>query len=509
MQTGSMWLEGVSLPRFEPISGDVTADVAVAGGGLSGLLCALLLQEKGYKVVLMEAGRIGHGTSGRTTAKVTAQHGLFYDKLIRNYGVEEAKRLAFGHQNAIDGMEGLAARLSPDCDFKRLPSYIYTHTEHFETKLQKEAEAAAALGFSCALEKDIDLPFKVRCALRFDRQAQFHPVRFMAGLVETLKKGGCRIYEDSPVTEVIDGSPCVLHSGGSKVSAKYGVLATHYPCYDGGRLFFARLRPERSYLIAGRTKSPLPHGVYYRAERPGRSLRTAEHNGETLLIVGGEGHKTGHGDHLRLHYKHLVDFAKRHFDGFEPLYLWSAQDYITEDSIAYAGFHSEGSNLLSVTGFNKWGMTTSLLCAETVRDLICHGKSPLEHILTPNRVRVGAFAHVTAKNADTAYQLVSGKLKLTDDPDSIKKGEAGIVKLSGQKCGAWRGEDGQLVLVDCTCTHMGCELRFNDAEQTWDCPCHGSRFLTDGTVAEGPALHPLKKPPDKNRIDPKIKSTKS
>lgn len=503
--TTSLWLDGVSLPEFQPIDGEITADVAVAGGGLAGLLCAYFLQEKGLSVAVLEAGRIGHGTSGHTTAKVTSQHGLMYSTLIRNYGVKKAKSFADALQQAIDKMEALALSLSPDCDFRRLPSYVFTHSEHFSSRLKNEATAAAALGIPCSLQRDIDLPFDVLSALRFDRQAQFHPVKFIKGLVDALKEGGCRIFEKSVVTEVSDGSPCVLHSGSSgRVRAKYAVLATHYPCFDGGRMFFARLRPERSYLVAGRTEGPLPEGIYYRAERPGRSLRTAKHGDETLLIVGGEGHKTGHGDRLRLHFKHLVEYGERQFKSYEPLFMWSAQDYITTDSLPYAGFLGEDSKLLALTGFNKWGMTNSLVCAELVRDLICLEKSPLERLLSPNRIKAGAIPKLAAENADVAYQLVTGKLRQPVDPDTIRKGEAGIVNLDGQKYGAFRGEDGELLYVDCTCTHMGCELHFNDAEQTWDCPCHGSRFTTDGTVVEGPALHPLKRPPEKNRIDPKI-----
>jgi glycine/D-amino acid oxidase-like deaminating enzyme/nitrite reductase/ring-hydroxylating ferredoxin subunit len=459
-------------------------------------------------VAVIEAGRILQGTTGHTTAKITSQHNLIYNRIKNYMGNERARQYAEANEAAIRTISGLIKNEEIDCDFHWEPAYTFTFADSYIQKIADEASVAESLGIKASYIENIPLPFKVKGAVRFDDQARFHPRKYLLALAEKIEGDGSFIFENTRVVDINEGNPCTLITKqGKKVTADNVIIATHFPCYDGRGLYFARMYPDRSYALALKVKEKFLGGMYITAEDPGRSLRSQEYEGGELLIVSGEHHKTAHGTKLREHYNNLLEFAKEHYDVQELLYRWSTQDYTTLDKVPYAGrLTSKLQNIFVATGFRKWGMTNSTVSAMLITDLIIKGKSPWADVYDPSRfIPNPSITSFISMNADVAANLISGKLRpLTQDID-IEKGEARNVEIEGQKMGIYRDEKGQLHTVDTTCTHMGCELKWNDAEKTWDCPCHGSRFTYEGEIVEGPAINELQHDcHEKNKIDPNI-----
>ena len=502
------WLASTTRTSYPALDRDVKVDVAVAGGGMTGITAAYMLKKAGLKVAVVEAGRIIQGTTGHTTGKITSQHSLIYNRTKNYMGSERAKQYADANESAIRTIHGLVKSEGIDCDFNWEPAYIFTLTDSYIQKIADEASTAESLGIKAAYTESIPLPFKVKGAVRFDDQARFHPRKYLLALAGKIEGNGSYIFENTRVVDMKEGSPCTLiTSGGRKVTADYAILATHFPCYDGRGFYFARMYPERSYALALKVKEKFLGGMYITAEDPGRSLRSQEHDGGELLIVSGEHHKTGHGTRLKEHYNNLMEFAQKHYEVQELLCRWSTQDYTTLDKVPYVGrLTSKHQNVFTATGFRKWGMTNSTVSAMIITDLITKGESPWAEVYDPSRfIPNPSITSFIAMNADVAANLVSGKLKPAAQDIELEKGEADVVEIEGQKMGVFKDEKEQLHIVDTTCTHMGCELKWNDAETTWDCPCHGSRFTCEGKIVEGPAVNELQHDcHEKNKIDPNI-----
>ncbi|HHY78745.1 MAG TPA: FAD-dependent oxidoreductase, partial [Clostridiales bacterium] len=345
-------------------------------------------------------------------------------------------------------------------------------------------------------------------AMRFDGQAQFHPRKYVLALAKQISGNGSHIFEGTRAVDIEEGKICEVKTvDGKKIKAKYVVIASHYPFYDRKGMYFARMYPERSYLLAFRIEGAPPEGMFINVETPGMTIRSHPHEGERLLIFGGESHKTAHGENTSNHYDNLRTQVKQIFTVKEELYHWSTQDYHTLDEIPYVGkLTSETQNIFVATGFRKWGMTNSTAAAIIIKDLIVKGESPWQDIYSPQRgTTVKAAGTFIVQNADVAVQLISGKLESPDDELDIKECEGKVVEYKGKRTGAYKDQNGKLYLVDLTCTHMGCELKWNDAEKSWDCPCHGSRFNYDGSIIEGPALYPLNHPDEgRNQVEPNV-----
>ncbi len=504
----SLWLATSSKTNYPALDRDISVDVVVVGGGLAGISTAWFLKQEGYRVAVLEADRICQGTTGHSTAKITSQHDLIYDEISTQFGHELAQQYADANEAAIKVMADLANEHKLDCDFQRKPAYVFTQQDKYVKKLEREVEAATGLGIEAEYLQELDLPFPVKAALRFPHQAQFHPRKYVLGLAQQIPGDGSGIYEETAATGIEEGAPSatVLTQQGYKVKADKIVIASHFPFHDGLGLYFARMHPQRSYILAVRSGDKLAQGMYVSAESPGRSLRTQREGKDELLLVAGEHHKTAHGEEEEVHYDNLLGFARDNFALQEVVYRWSAQDYTTMDKVPYIGAIRPGNdNILVATGFRKWGITTSTVAGLLIRDLIKGGNSPWQDVYDPGRgVKLRSAGKLISINADVARELISGKLKGPDLGD-VAQGEGKIAKMDGRKVGAYRDEQGELHVVDITCTHLGCELKWNSAEKTWDCPCHGSRFGYRGEIVEGPALKPLQQGSgDKNDIDPDI-----
>ncbi len=502
------WIATTDRTSYPRLESDIKVDVAVIGGGISGITCAYLLKKEGLKVALIEADRILQGTTGHTTAKITSQHSLIYNRIKNYMGEEKAKQYAEANEAAISTISGLIKQEGIECDFHREPAYTFTLTDSYIQKIADEASTAASLGIKASFMEDIPLPFKVKAAVRFDDQARFHPRKYLLALAQKVDGDGSAIFEQSRVVDIEEGNPLtVTTKQGKKVTAENVVIASHFPCYDGRGFYFARMYPERSYVLALRIKEKFLGGMYITAEDPGRSLRSQEHEGGELLIVGGEHHKTAHGTNFHKHYENLAEFARKHYEVQELLYRWSTQDYTTIDKVPYVGrLTSKIQNIYVATGFRKWGMTNGTAAAVIIKDLIVKGENPWTDVYTPSRfIPNPSITSLISINADVAAKLVTGKLKPVPQDINIAKGEAATIEIDGNKMGVYRDEKGQLHTVDTTCTHLGCELKWNDAEKSWDCPCHGSRFTYEGEIIEGPAINELQHDShEKNKIDPNI-----
>ncbi|RDI69676.1 FAD-dependent oxidoreductase [Halopelagius longus] len=493
--TESVWMSTTEPTSYPPLDGDGEADVVVVGGGITGLTAATRLSEEGADVAVVESGRIVEGVTGRTTAKLTLQHGLIYDHLRSEFGAEKARRYADANQEAIETVKERVDRYDIDCDFDRTAAYTYTESTEKRAKISDEVDAATALDIPAAFVEDTPLPFDVEAAIRVEDQARFHPRKYLLALAETVEDAGNDIFEGTKATEIKSGDRNRVVTDRGTLTADAVVVATHFPILDH-RLFFSRLYPHRSYVVTIRTDDAPTEGMYYRAEEPERTIRTKVAGEDDLLIVGGEGHKTGHGD-SKERYRRLERYADEQFEVESMPYRWSTQDYGTPDRIPFVGRAGPGTDGVYVgTGFGGWGMTNGTAAGELLADLALGRSNPYEGVYDPTRVSKSSAKKAVKENTQVAKEFVEGWAEglLGSGTVTPPAGESRIVRHDGKPYGLYRDEDGELHAVSAVCTHMDCIVKWNAAEKSWDCPCHGSRFEVDGDVIDGPAVEGLSNP---------------
>ncbi|WP_110114716.1 FAD-dependent oxidoreductase [Bacillus sp. CGMCC 1.16541] len=490
------WRSNLPLPSFDALQNDLTVDVAIIGGGITGITTAYLLTKQGLNVALLEANELLNGTTGHTTAKLTAQHGLIYDELIQHIGKEQAKNYYKANNEALQFVKDLIEEKQINCDFSTEDAYIYTNSDKYVQKIYDEYKAYQKLDIPSDLTHEIPFDFPIKEAVVMKNQAQFHPLKYLFALVEEIKKAGGQIFEHTVATDIKKGEqPIVLTKNGVKVTCKHVVIASHFPFYDGNGFYFSRMYAERSYVIAIKSEKAYPGGMYLSAEQPTRSLRYTEMNGEKLILIGGDSHKSGQGVNTMYHYKALQDFAEETFGINEYLYRWSAQDLYTLDKVPYIGsITPKKKNIFVATGYRKWGMTNGTAAALLLRDLITERENPYMELFSPSRFNADpSIKQFLMQNFDVAGHLIEGKLDIGDKQiKDLEMGEGAVVLIKGKRSGAYKDLDGKVHCIDTTCTHLGCEVEWNAGDTTWDCPCHGSRFSYDGQVIEGPANKPLK-----------------
>ncbi|MDM5297417.1 FAD-dependent oxidoreductase [Bacillus pumilus] len=496
-QAKSLWLANNKKYSFPSVSEDLTADVIIVGGGITGIATAFDMTERGFEVILIDADQVLQGTTGHTTAKVTSQHDVYYHELIQQIGMSKARLYVEANEKAKELIQARVKEHQIDCQLEIRDAYLYTKEDSGVNKLKKELDAYKQLGIDREWKTELPFDRDIKAALVMTQQAQFHPLHYLDALIELLIERGVRIYEQTTAVDVKEGNrPAVITKSGHHMTGRYIISCSHFPFYDGKGLYFTRIHPEQSYVVAVKTKQPLPDGMYLGIDQPAHSLRTAEINGEEVVLIGGEGHKTGQGGNEAAHYEALEKFGQDTLGIQEILYRWSTHDMVTMDQIPYIGHLTKNNpNIFVATGFRKWGMTTSHVAAALIGDLIEKKSNPYESIYTPSRLISDSFVKDFIKeNTNVAAKLISGKLDRPDQSiEDLKPGEGGIVSYDHKKCGAFKSEDGSLFLVDTTCTHLGCEVAWNNSDRTWDCPCHGSRFSITGEVVEGPAKKTLKR----------------
>ncbi|MGH9151165.1 MAG: FAD-dependent oxidoreductase [Acidimicrobiales bacterium] len=493
----SLWLATTPETSYPSLDGAHQAGVVV-GAGITGLTTALLLAQRGVDVAVVDGARVASGTTGFTTAKVTSLHGLIYAGLVERAGEEAARTYGEANQEALDQVVRLVESLSIDCQLTRGPAYTYTVDPGRRAAIEAEVEAARSLGLPASLTEETDLPYGVEAAVRFDEQAHFHPRRYALGLAAAVEAAGGRIFEQSRAVDVDeDDDGVVVETEGGRIRATAAVIATLLPFLDIGG-FFAKAHPTRSYAIALRCRGGVPAGMYLSVDSPTRSVRPVDLDGAPGLVVGGSSHKPGDADDTRPYYDDLEAWARDTFDVEAVEHRWSAQDYTTLDHIPYVGRCPRTERVLVATGFHKWGMTGGTAAAMILADVATDREN--RWLATFDATRVGdggAVKRFVKENASVGMHFVKDRLARlrARDVGDLAPGEGAVVRAGGSAVGAYRDPSGRVHAVGVTCTHMGCSLRWNTAETSWDCPCHGSRFTYAGEILEGPATRPLEHVP--------------
>ncbi len=474
----SVWSESCKFRKREALNKDIKTDVLVIGAGIAGILTAYMLKQKGREVVLIDAAEIASGNTKNTTAKITSQHDLIYSKLISEFGEEKARQYAKANELAIKKYKEIIEYKRIECDFEEKPAYVYSLNE--VDVLKEEVEAAKNLGIDAEFVQEVNLPFKIKGAVKFNNQAQFNPLKFLRGISNELV-----IYENTRALEIKEN--LVVTSGGN-ITANNIVVATHYPIMNAPGYYFMKMHQERSYVLALENTSEID-GMYIDLNKEGYSFRTYNN----LLLLGGISHRTGENEEGGS-YDELRKVAKRLYPKAKEKYYWSAQDCMTIDGIPYIGrYSSETPNIYVATGFNKWGMTSSMVSAMIISDMILEKENDFSEIFSPRRFDLSLSINNIANDLiETAKNFIAQKVYIpSSEIEHIKNGHGGIIEYNGEKVGVYKNKEGKEFFVSTKCTHLGCQLSWNADELTWDCPCHGSRFDYKGRLIGSPATKDL------------------
>ena len=474
----SVWSESCKFRKREALNKDIKTDVLVIGAGIAGILTAYMLKQKGREVVVIDAAEIASGNTKNTTAKITSQHDLIYSKLIAEFGEEKARQYAKANELAIKKYKEIIEDKRIECDFEEKPAYVYSLNEI--DVLKEEVEAAKNLGIDAEFVDEANLPFKINGAVKFNNQAQFNPLKFLKGISNELI-----IYENTRALEIKEN--LVVTSGGN-ITANNIVVATHYPIMNAPGYYFMKMHQERSYVLALENTGEID-GMYIDLNKEGYSFRTYNN----LLLLGGISHRTGENEEGGS-YDELRKVAKNLYPKAKEKYYWSAQDCMTIDGIPYIGrYSSETPNIYVATGFNKWGMTSSMVSAMIISDMILEKENDFSEIFSPRRFDLSLSINNIANDLiETAKNFIAQKVSIpSSEIEHIKNGHGGIIEYNGEKVGVYKNKEGKEFFVSTKCTHLGCQLSWNADELTWDCPCHGSRFDYKGRLIGSPATKDL------------------
>lgn len=491
----SLWIKTTKDEiNLKSLESDEETEVCVIGAGLFGLTTAYYLTQCGKKVVVLERDGIGKKVSGNTTGKITSQHELFYTHLVEDYEEEYAKKYLKANEQAIRNIQQIIDREKIECEFSTQKSYVYTTKQDEVIEIEKEVETVNKLGKNAKFVTNIELPLKIKGAIEFDGQAQFHPRKYMLGLANAILKQN-KIYNYTTVTDVEkDGDNYKIYTDKGNIKAKYVVLATHFPTINMPGFYFLKMYQSTSYLIAIETNSKLPQGMYINIREPVYSFRKANYNGKEILLIGGAGHKTGEPIPEDSHYEQLEKKAKEMYSDCKVLFRWNTRDCISLDKIPYVGeFSNLMKNLYVGTGFKKWGITLSNVAANIVADKIMGSINEFEDIFTATRMKpIKNRWEVEHMLKETVNSIALNKFKIDScNVEKIENGNGAIIEIDGSNVGIYKDINGKIYAVKPNCSHLGCLLSWNNTDKTWDCPCHGSRFDYRGMNLYEPAIKDL------------------
>lgn len=424
----SVWTDSAVLPEFQKLTKDVKTDILIIGGGLCGLLCAYRLGQAGIDYILVEGNKIASGITKNTTAKITSQHGIIYSKLLKSFGKEWAQMYLIANQKALADYETLCSTIS--CDFEKKDAYTYSLT--YRAKIEDEVRALNNLGFAAEFSQNLELPFKTKGAVKFKNQAQFNPIKFIKEIAKDLN-----IYENTFIRDI---TPHTAVADNGKITAKKIIVATHFPFINKHGSYFLKLYQHRSYVCAYENAVHL-NGMYVDEDKKGMSFR----NYGDILFIGGCGHRTGKQSGA---WKDLNRFAEKYYPAATLKYEWAAQDCMSLDDVPYIGRYSKNTpDLYVASGFNKWGITSSMAAADILCDMVQDKQNDFAEVFSPQRSILKP--QILLNGFETTLNLLTPTVK--------------------------------------RCPHLGCALKWNKAEHTWDCPCHGSRFEKDGKLIDNPS----------------------
>lgn len=494
----SLWLDSNKKEnQFTSLTKDIETDVCILGAGILGLTCAYYLSKLGFKVAIIEkADSIGEKTTGHTTAKITSQHGLFYDYLIHSYGKEFASNYLEVNEKAIENIKQIIDTEKIKCDFEYQNSYVYTTKKSELVAIKKEISALESLGYPCEFVTKTGLPFEVEGAVCFKNQAQFHPLKYLYGLSDSISSCGGKIYTNTVAIGVEKdfNSSYIVSTNNATIKSKFVIVATHYPFINFPGFYFTKMYQSTSYIIAVDTRKTLFNGMYINNESPIFSYRTVKYQGKKLLLIGGSDHKTGHPSCYQDTYGILEQEAKKFYPDCEVLYRWNTRDCISLDKIPYIGQYSPSMpNIFVGTGFKKWGMTLSNVASNIIVDDICDKENKYAYLFKPSRLKpIKNMDEMKNILVQSTNSLLLDKFKSANMSfDEIQNNSGSIIEVNNEKVGIYKSEEGKIYAVKPICTHLGCLLSWNDVDKTWDCPCHGSRFDYQGKNIYDPAFKDL------------------
>lgn len=476
--------------EFEEIKQDKEASVCIIGGGITGISTAYYLS-KYKKVIVLEKDRLFSKTSGKNTGKVTSQHGLFYDYLINSQSEDFAKKYLEANENAINNIENIIKEENINCDFERENAYVFTNKKDELEKIKNEVYAVNKLEENlCTYKQSLELPFKTLGAIEFKNQAKIHPIKYGYGLVKSILKNNGEIFENSQVTNITKKeNRYEVEVNGNKVITDYIVIATRYPNMSFPGYYFLKMYQSTSFAMVFDCKSKLINGMYISAEVPTMSFRTIKEKDKTLLLVVGYDYKTG-SENVENGYVKIEEFVKNIYPEAQVLYKWTAEDCISLDKIPYIGeFSNIMENIYVATGFNKWGLTTSNIAAQIISDKILEKENKYEEIFKSTRMEpIKNIDEVKNMLGQAGKSIVLSRFEIPEEQlKDIKNGEGKIVNINDTKVGIYKTDNGEIYKVKPICTHLGCELHFNNIEKVWECPCHGSKFNYKGESIEVPS----------------------
>ena len=492
----SIWNESIkNKPQFSEITENIKTSVCIIGAGLTGLSAGYYLSNY-TDVVILEKDRLCNSTSGKNTGKVTSQHGVFYKYLIDSNGKDFAKKYFEANEKAIKNIEEIINKENIQCDFEKESAYVFSREENGIEQLKDEKKAIDNIEKEkCKYVKNIELPIEKAEAIKFENQAKFNPTKYAYGLANCITKNGGKIFEKSKATNINKvGDKYEISVNDYKITADKVVIATRYPTINVPGYYFLKMYQSSSYAVIADVKEDLFEGMYISLDMPVVSFRTVNKNGKKLLLAVGYDYKTGEEQPVN-GYTKLEDTVKKMYPKSEILYKWTAEDCISLDKIPYIGEYSNlMKNLYVATGFKKWGITLSNVAANILTDKILGKENEYEEIFKSTRLEPiknkDEFKNMLKQATDS---IILSKFKMPKETiDSVEKGQGKIVQVDNQKVGVYKSETGEIYVVKPVCTHLKCELHFNNFDKIWECPCHGSKFSYDGRSLEVPGIEDLK-----------------
>lgn len=498
MFTKSIWHSFSAPTNFPRLQEDLEADVAIIGGGITGITAAQLLSEAGLNVVVLEARKVGGGTTAHSTGNLYFTIDQVLSSLQSKYDNKVIREVVTSRQEALELISKNVDRFNIDCDFQRVPWILYSESTEHADKIDQELDTAKEAGVVMEPAEKTDIPFHIERGVRVGGQAQFNPMRYVQGLASAIGNTRCKIFENTRVTKVEQKEGTVLlKTLNHTIKAKHCLEATHTP--KGVEVqFHTVLGPYREYGVAAKLATgTYPAGIFWGFYQKGEkiSFRSYKRGDDQYIMAIGQPHKVGQASNNQKHIEKLEAFLKDHFDVSEVTHRWGGQHYKPADKLPYIGRKKDGSNIYVATGFSTDGLVYGTLSAMLLRDQITGKSNPYLELYSASRFTpLKSAKDFVKENINVAAQYIKDLpvSKSEAGLDDLKIGEGKIISKDGHKVAACRNELGELRMHSAFCTHLACVVHWNNAEKTWDCPCHGSRFDTDGMVIEGPALHPLK-----------------
>ena len=489
MQTPLWWEATPPTQSFTPLP-NTPIDVAVVGAGVTGLTSALLLQQRGLKVAVLDMQGVGRGDSGRTSAHLTALLDTPYHTLMERFGEEGAQAVAQSQLQALDTLEHLVQQHGIACQWQRVPAYFYSDVAETDSAVHSELAACQQLGLpvQAVAAPHVPLPFPVRSAMRLEHQAQLQPMAYLHGLANAFERLGGVLCGNVRVLGVDDGAPCVVHTSEGELKAAQVVMATHSPVSRFN--LHTKIYAYRTYVVTARVSSLPPPGLYLDARSPYHYLRPLEDN---LLMLGGADHKTGQESDTDAHFTRLLNHLGERFAVSQVLQQWSGQVLESADGLPFIGPNGSDDHVWVATGYAGNGMTSGTLAGTLLADALTERPNPYAELYSSRRLKpLAQLRRMMRENIDVPVHLVGDRFANEDvSLNDLPRGSGAVVRHDGQALAVYRDETGHLHTLSPACTHMGCYVKWNGAEQSWDCPCHGSRFSAVGTLLQGPAVEDL------------------